>query len=292
MDFFSVNSLNSYLNTMNMESRWEYRKNNKDYKADGAKTISEWAEEQKKELSESSYEKRKKAELENDRTYKNIVNKYSAGNKLTHTEIAYLRDKDPVMYQKAKMAQAEQNNYEKNLKKCKTKDDVRRLKLHHISSSLSAVNAVKNDPRISAEKKAEFISEERRKCDAIEKITVKFAQTSEYSKLPTDAEKRKAEKKKRDEFKSSIQGTKKCKQIVTENKTANDVRDRKKIQKDNNTYEKKASEYAENKKVTQLSDKKSENAEYAKNKQADKFKIKYSGKKPSRKAARKLNRKA
>lgn len=73
--------------------------------------------------------------------------------------------------------------YEQELKKCRTKEDVQRLKLSRIGSSLATVKSIENNPHITQEKKLQMISLENAKCEKLERNT-----------QATEAEKAKAEK--------------------------------------------------------------------------------------------------
>jgi len=106
----------------------------------------------------------------------------------------YLQKNDPQMYQKVKSIEAEQKNYENELKRCKTKEEVQRVRTNHAAASLSAVNNIKNNPNIPEGKKLELIWQEHMKNQALEEVTKEFVESGKYAKLPTEAEKAKAEK--------------------------------------------------------------------------------------------------
>ena len=74
--------------------------------------------------------------------------------------MAYLEEHDPQLYKKAKEIEMERQAYEQELKRCKTKEDVQRLKMSHAASALSTVNEVKNNPNIPGGKKLELIVQE------------------------------------------------------------------------------------------------------------------------------------
>ena len=78
--------------------------------------------------------------------------------------------------------------YEEALKRCRTKEEVQRLKLAHLGASLSVVNAVKNDPHITKAKKLEILMLENGKMANLEKATQKFMESSAYKKLPGERE--------------------------------------------------------------------------------------------------------
>ncbi|MDE7295342.1 MAG: hypothetical protein K2N72_13040 [Oscillospiraceae bacterium] len=194
MDFMSIGSINSYVKTMNMENKWQAKKNSGNFAADGAKTIGEWMENQKKKTEEKT-SALKNMGNKSDSTLNNIRNKLTKGSKLTPTEKEYLRKKDPTMYQKVQNIEAEQKDFENKLRQCKTKDEVRRLKLTYAASALSAVNSIKNSPYISDADKMALISEQQMRMAAIDKSHSDFVRSGEFSDLPTDAERAEAAKK-------------------------------------------------------------------------------------------------
>lgn len=82
----------------------------------------------------------------------------------------------------------EQKSYERALKRCRTKEEVQRLKLSRIGSSLSTVRSVEHNSAISDDKKLKIILLENRRCTALNNSTLSFIRRGCYAKLPTDAE--------------------------------------------------------------------------------------------------------
>lgn len=186
MNFFTVQSLNTYTKNMEMQMKWQNKKDTNNFKADGSTkldSVSKQAEEIRKSNADGTTKMSAQIDL-----------KLNSGKKLTADEIEYLMKHDPQKYQKVKQIEAEQKNYENELKKCKTKDEVQRVRMMHTASSLSAVNSIKNNPVIPEEKKFELIMHEHRKNQAIEASTVEFVESGKYAKLPTEEERLKAEK--------------------------------------------------------------------------------------------------
>lgn len=120
--------------------------------------------------------------------------KLNSGQKLTAEEKEYLRKNNPEAYQHVKNLEAEQENYERELKKCQTKDEVERVKMLHTAASLSAVNNIMNNPNIPENKKFELVMREHQKNSALQESTREFVESGRYAKLPTEAERLKAEK--------------------------------------------------------------------------------------------------
>ncbi|MCM1577187.1 MAG: hypothetical protein NC078_00110 [Ruminococcus sp.] len=216
MDIMTIGSVNSYLMNMNMETKWRTKRANGDYSADGTKTVSQWAEEQKKKADENTKETGKK----NDTTLNAINSKLSRGGRLTPAEKQYLRLKDAAAYSRVQRIEAAQRDFENRLRQCKTKDEVRRLKMAYAASALGNVNSIKNNPHITEETKSSLISEQQQQSSAIERAHNDFVKSGAFSALPTDAERAKAfkklrnadrDKKKQDE---KSEGVKKVKTVT------------------------------------------------------------------------------
>lgn len=188
MNFFTVQSLNAYTRNMEMQMKWQKKQDTSDFTADGSMKITDDPTRRQAE------EIRKSREDGSDQLAKQIDLKLNSGQKLTAEEMDYLRKHDPQAYQKVKSIEAEQKNYENELKKCKTKEEVERVKMAHTATSLSAVNSIMNNPVIPEEKKFELVMQEHRKNQALQTTAQEFVESGEYAKLPIEAERMKAEK--------------------------------------------------------------------------------------------------
>lgn len=189
MDFLAIGSLSSYVKSLEMQNKWSMKK------ASGDFTPKE-SHKNKYEIMNEAFKKSYYATKEddkNDETLKAIQNKINQGSKLTLSEMRYLQSKDPVLYQKLRNLEHEKKSYEKELKRCKTKDDVERLKTSKVCESLSAINAVKNNPNIPQSVKLGIAAEECRRLSELNKVSAKFEKSESYHRLPTEAELRKAE---------------------------------------------------------------------------------------------------
>lgn len=188
MNFFAVQNMNNYTKSMEMQMKWQKKKATGDFTADGStKLDNDPVRRQAEEIRKSRADGSAKLSAQIDL-------KLNTGKKLTAEEMEYLQKTDPQKYQKLKAMEAEQKNYEKELKRCKTKEEVQRVRMSHTASSLGAVNSIMNNPAIPEEKKFELVMHEHHKHMALETTTKEFVESGKYAKLPTDAEKMKAEK--------------------------------------------------------------------------------------------------
>ena len=187
MNFFTVQSIGAYTRNLEMQLKWQQKKDNNDFTADGSTKLNDPIARQAEEIRQAQADGSAKLGAQ-------IRSKLANGQKLTMEEMEYLEKNDPQTYQKVKAIEAEQKSYEKELKRCKTKEEVQRVRMNHTAASLSAVNNIKNNPAIPEEKKLELIWQEHMKNMAFEETTREFVESGRYAKLPTEAEKAEAEK--------------------------------------------------------------------------------------------------
>lgn len=187
MDLNSMSNMNINLRNMEMKSMWDMRKRNKDFDSKGQQRLDQ--------MFESMYGANAEEEHGTDKKLSGIMQKYYNGGKLTTEEREYLRVKNPQAYNDLVAEEQEQKAYEQELRRCKTKEEVERVKMNRIGESLSTVNAVKNNPNIPKAQKLALIAREKRRTDNINESTQKFIESGRYAKLPTEAEKALAEKK-------------------------------------------------------------------------------------------------
>lgn len=187
MNFFAVQNMGNYMKNMEMQMKWQKKKTTGDFTADGSTKMDDPVRQQAEEIRKSRADGSSKLSAQIDL-------KLNSGQKLTAEEMDYLQKTDPQKYQRLKAMEAEQKNYEQELKRCKTKEEVQRVRMAHTATSLNAVNEIKNNPVIPEEKKFELIMHEHHKHMALETSTKEFVESGKYAKLPTEAEKMKAEK--------------------------------------------------------------------------------------------------
>lgn len=212
--FSLMTSLNNIRRNGDLERKWEERKQ-KGYSTEGL------TERQKDNVNFINSYKEQQENNPEDKEMQTIMNKIYAGGKLTEKEMQYLMKKDPVLYQKLRNIEAEARQYEEDIKNCKTKDDVQRLKMKKIASSVSNIRSIESNPNISDADKLKLTMCEKKHMDNIEKITVKFVESGEYASLPTDAEKLQTEKELAEAKREELQGTEDAKETEKTQETGN-----------------------------------------------------------------------
>ena len=212
MSFTMINSLDMYAKNLKMQMKWEQKKATNDYAADGTTSI---ADKLRKEAAEQL------SALEgssSQATMSGIQAKLMAGRKLTSAEMEYLKKNDPNTYQQAKYREMERKAFEQRLRSCKTKEEVQRLKAAHMAASLDRVKDINNNPNISSGEKLKLTIEEHQKVCTISDATTRFTESSDYKRLPTEAEKRKAEKDMKEAKEAEQKGETKEKQEIPKDK--------------------------------------------------------------------------
>ncbi|MCI8843190.1 MAG: hypothetical protein HFF08_03650 [Oscillospiraceae bacterium] len=183
MDFSMIGSIRNYTKALDLQTKWDQKKKSGDVTAH--MTERDWIQQQVDE-------DRGKDKL------RSIKAKLEAGGKLTGEERKYLQSKDPEAYQELEDQEREQKEYERALKRCKTKEDVQRLKASRVGAALTKLKAIENNPNIPLEKKLKIFMAEKCKMDKFEESTQKFVKRGEYEQLPTENETAKAEKEQRE----------------------------------------------------------------------------------------------
>lgn len=123
-----------------------------------------------------------------------ISAKMESGAELTDEELAYLRENNPQLYQEAVKIKMERQAYEKELEKCRTKEDVERVKTNKMNQMLSYAKAVSSNPNIPESAKLGELKKIMSHTMAICNEHLKFVKTPRYAKLPTEEELRRKEK--------------------------------------------------------------------------------------------------
>jgi hypothetical protein len=118
-----------------------------------------------------------------------ISNKIMSGETLTPDEEKYLEQNNPTQLQKYRQIRAEKKAYEEKLKKCKTKDEVQKIKTETLGEYMASMKKTENDPYIPISEKLAKAQETMAKMKIIQEVEVKFMRSQAYKNLPTEAEK-------------------------------------------------------------------------------------------------------
>ena len=187
MNFFMMQSLGKYTKTMEMQMKWQQKKSNNDFTADGTTKLTDPIARQAEQIRLAQADGSSKLSSQ-------IRAKLASGKKLSREEMEYLQKNDPQTYQKAKAIEEEQKSYEEELKRCETKEDVQRVRMNRTAASLSVVKSVESNSAIPESAKLGIMWQELMKSKALEETLNTFIESGRYAQLPTEAEKLEAEK--------------------------------------------------------------------------------------------------
>ena len=196
MDFSVIGSAQGYARNWKLQQQWALKRQSGDVSGHDADLST--LLKQRKTAAASLYQKQIDDARENRDGDKGklekIMNKVYAGKKLSAKEKEYLKAKSPETYQLIKNAEDDQKRYEQELRRCRTKEEVQRVKMSHMNAALQTVKSVANDPNIPDEKKRAILSIQKAHTERLDGITRDFVKRGDYEKLPTEAEKARAEK--------------------------------------------------------------------------------------------------
>ena len=200
VDFQSISSLSSFMKQTEMQSKWKLKKDRNDYKADGSTSLDSIlkgssAGSQKGGITVQHMDEQSRLEAmlpdppdPEEQKLREITTKYQNGEKLTEDEKEFIRKKNPELYNEIRNSDAEAENYEREIKNAKTKDEVNRIKNAHALRAYATVQSVENNPNISEGYKLAVALREMRNSNIRQKIEAEFVKSGEYEKLPTEAE--------------------------------------------------------------------------------------------------------
>lgn len=111
-----------------------------------------------------------------------LANKIMNGEDLSPEEEKYLAQNNPGQLSNYRRAKAERQAYEEKLQKCKTKDEVQRLKTNTMNAYLAELKAAPGEAK--AAKAMELLGKVRN----VQKAELHFIESGGYAGLPTEAD--------------------------------------------------------------------------------------------------------
>lgn len=198
MNFMTTGSIYSYTRNLKLSQKWNIKKQNGNFLQKDSSGQSSNAAVSEFEQYREQIEQFQK---QNNPDLSTLYSKLRSGKKLSAEELNYLRDNDPVSYQQAKEMDAERESYKRELKQCKTKEDVERLRTNRLAACFAAATSISHNSNIPKLTKMQLMAAECAKAQALEEETRAFKATLNYAHMPTDAEKKEAEKEKTDALK-------------------------------------------------------------------------------------------
>lgn len=194
-----IGNVHTYAKNLEMQTKWRQ-------KQQAAKSTEQWNVHPETKAEEESLVEKMAAsvdaqeEAQSGDRMQEIRHKLMLGSTLSPKDLEYLKEKSPEMYEEYVQAEEERKReekaYKEALRRCRTQEEVERLKSSAINRSLARAEAIEKNPNIPPERKAIKIAAERRKAEDVDRNTKEFVRRGEYRKLPTEAEVVRAEKAK------------------------------------------------------------------------------------------------
>ena len=129
------------------------------------------------------------AAQEKEAEYTNgIANKVMSGKTLSSEEIEYLQQKNPALLQEYREMQEEKKSYERQLRQCKTKEEVERVRVNKINGYLAQAKSISHNAVIPKGEKKAMLEKIMARLTNMEKVYVKFVKSEQYRKMPREQE--------------------------------------------------------------------------------------------------------
>lgn len=174
---FIAGTIRSSLSFASLESKWQQKKQDISKGNKENLTAEERELQRFQEQADSIRESKKSSDIDT---------KLQAGGELTAEEIEYLKKNDPEALKEYEEVQRERASYKKQLKNCKSKEEVEKLKMTKMRNYMVEAKEITNDPYIPKAKKYKLMKKMLKKASAVETEQEKFLQSLRYAKLPDE----------------------------------------------------------------------------------------------------------
>ena len=132
-----------------------------------------------------------KEQMANDREQNknnSIATKVMNGETLTPDEEQYLTIKNPGLLNSYRHMKEEQKAEEEEFRRCKTKDEVERVKMNRMGNFAAEAKKISNDPYIPLDKKLEHMNQLNNEVCLVNEAHQEFVKSNQYRDMPTDEE--------------------------------------------------------------------------------------------------------
>ncbi len=184
MNFPTIGSVTNAVKNMQLTQKWQQRKteiNQSGIVKDNSKFAK--TEEEQNVLSMLDRYKKQIAEQREQAAMGGITAKLKSGQSLSPAELDYLKENAPELYEEYVKIQKEREAYEKELKKCETKEDVRRVNTMKMNSFMNEAKAVMS-ANMPSEAKLQAMEEIQQRMMYIINDHNEFISSSEFQSMP------------------------------------------------------------------------------------------------------------
>lgn len=123
-------------------------------------------------------------EIRENREYADIDAKLKSGQKLTSEEIAYLKKNNPQALKEYEEIQEQRKAYKEALKKCRSKEEVERLKVTKMGQFMAQAKEISHNPNIPKGQKKAMLEKILRVIAGVQKEHLDFEKSLQYQMLP------------------------------------------------------------------------------------------------------------
>ncbi len=185
-------TIRNSVNMAMMDSKWQFKKQEiNSGKARKAMTADELLLD----------DLRRQAEEVRKREIPDRINaKLMAGEKLTPDEINYLRKHNPQALVEYEKIQQERAGYKRQLKQCKTKEEVEQLKVNKLNGAMAMAKEISSNPNIPKSEKLAQMCRLMQEVAGIDSEHIEFTQSARFASLPENEEEAKREKEVEEEI--------------------------------------------------------------------------------------------
>ena len=172
-----IGTIKSAVKLAELDSKWQQKKDNI-----GNKIFQPDEQKSPEQLQIDAFQEDLERMRESN-DYAMVYNKLKSGKKLSPEEVEYLQKNNPQAYADYKIAQAEKEAFKKKLRNCKTKDEVRELKVSEMGNYLAQAKTVSSNPNIPKSKKLEILGRIMSRVMGLEEVYQEFVKSPNYTEL-------------------------------------------------------------------------------------------------------------
>ena len=180
MSVIMLSSVNQYIKTLKLETTWNLKRERGDFTARGKK-LEDWFTPSATFAAGEGHRDEGQSKLQA------IQMKVYNGKTLTQKEKEYLKEHAPETYEKARSLEREKRAYEQALRRCRTREEVERLRLSRLGTALSTIQSVEHNPNISTADKLDICLTEQGRTAALQRAIRRFVERGDYDRLPEES---------------------------------------------------------------------------------------------------------
>ncbi len=197
MNFPTIGSVTSAVKTMELTQKWQNRKSEINQSGIAKNSFKGTDEDGQKVQSLIDRFKTDVADQKKQAAMSSITAKMKSGQDLSPAELEYLKENAPELYEEYLEIKAEREAYEKKLKECETKEEVRSVNAMEMNKFMNEAKAVMSSS-MPKEAKLQAMEKIATRMNYIVNDSAKFIASDEFQQLPETRAEAEAESEKDD----------------------------------------------------------------------------------------------